>query len=163
MNGETTTANHHHKHEHVHVEIRENGIGVISLDRPKSLNALSEGMVKAMHAALKNFACDSKVRCIVIRSATDRAFCAGGDIKELSAAVSRKHHPTTTIHPHEYLVNEYTLNYRNGMFPKTTITIINGVCMGGGVGISVYCRYKIVTENTVWAMPETGIGFIPDV
>ncbi len=130
--------------------------GIVTLTRPKALNALNNTMVLALMAALDDWESDPSVHHIVIK-AEGRAFCAGGDLLELyrnAEAGNLKY---------GFFEDEYRLNARLGVYPKPVIALINGIVMGGGVGISVHGRYRVMTQNSVFAMPEVGIGFFPDV
>ncbi len=138
---------------------RTGHLGRITLDRPKALNALTLDQVHAMHPKLDAWAADADVACITIEGAGEKAFCAGGDIKQLYEACKAGEL--------EYVMafyrNEYRLNRRIKTSPKPYVALINGIVMGGGVGVSVHGLYRIATERTLFAMPETGIGFFPDV
>ncbi len=133
------------------------GIGWITLNRPKALNALNLGMIREMRKVLEKWAVDSTVRAVVVRGAGGKAFCAGGDIRALYDA--RKSGPV----PSDFFREEYQLNCEIHHFPKTYIALIDGITMGGGVGISASANYRIASERTLWAMPETAIGMFPDV
>ncbi|NMM44201.1 enoyl-CoA hydratase/isomerase family protein [Rhodospirillaceae bacterium KN72] len=137
---------------------RRGGIGHILLNRPKVLNAINMGMVSTVAAALADWAFDSEIRAVVIEGAGDRAFCAGGDVVAVSLA-GQKQEPLS----HEFFQAEYRLNRAIHLFEKPYIAFLDGITMGGGVGLSVHGNHRIVTENTLFAMPETGIGMFPDV
>lgn len=137
---------------------RKGGLGVITLNRPKSLNALTHAMCVAMHARLARWRVDDTVTAVVIGGAGERAFCAGGDIRALYE--SGKANVAEAV---EYYRDEYRLNAAIKHFPKPFIAFVHGIAMGGGVGVSVHGSYRIVDTNTVFAMPETGIGLFPDV
>ncbi len=130
--------------------------GVIILTRPKALNAINNAMVEAISAALNAWQDDADVRHIIIKG-EGRAFSAGGDLLDLY-----KNHQSGDLH-FAFFRNEYRLNARMGVYPKPIIALINGIVMGGGVGISIHGRFRVMTENAVFAMPEVGIGFFPDV
>jgi enoyl-CoA hydratase len=136
----------------------DGGAGVISLNRPAALHALTLDMVHAMTAQLQAWADDDAVRCIIIDHADGRGFCAGGDIRFLqeSALVGGEA-------GRKFFHDEYQLNHLLFTYPKPVIAFIDGITMGGGVGISQPAKYRIATENTRFAMPETGIGLFPDV
>ena len=132
--------------------------GVISLNRPSALHALTLDMVHAMTAQLQAWAADSAVACIIIDHAEGRGFCAGGDIRFLQeSALAGGEAGRKFFH------DEYQLNYLLFTYPKPVIAFMDGITMGGGVGISQPAKYRIATENTRFAMPETGIGLFPDV
>lgn len=132
--------------------------GHILLNRPKALNALTHGMCLAMKHQLDAWACDGEVLSVVIRGAGERAFCAGGDIRALYESGK-----AGTADALDFYRDEYRLNTTIQHFPKPYIALINGIVMGGGVGVSVHGSYRAVDETTVFAMPETGIGLFPDV
>ncbi len=132
-------------------------IGLITLNRPKMLNALNQSMCIAMDAQLWQWQQDDQIKAVVIRGAGDRAFCAGGDIRSLYAL---KDEP---IPEKPFFWYEYRLNHRIFHFPKPYIAFLDGLTMGGGVGLSVHGDFRIGTEKLQFAMPETGIGFFPDV
>lgn len=135
------------------------GIGWITLNRPEALNALSLAMIRGLFQLLKNWERDESVRAIVIEGAGEKAFCAGGDVR---AVYEAKQKGDTHI-PDAFFREEYTLNTYIHTYPKPYISLIDGIAMGGGLGVSVNGEYRIVTERALLAMPETGIGFFPDV
>lgn len=132
--------------------------GFVTLNRPRALNALTHGMVLALARQLSAWSTDERVRHVVIRGAGNKAFCAGGDIK--SVYDSKKSRQTNLS---EFFRDEYLLNARIKSYPKPYIALIDGIVMGGGVGVSVHGSHRVGSENTMFAMPETGIGFFPDV
>lgn len=136
---------------------RRSRLGHITLNRPKALNALTHEMSLRIDAALKAWAADPAVETVVITGAGDRAFCAGGDIRALHQSGPRG------WLTRQFYWDEYRMNRRIFRFPKPYVAVIDGITMGGGVGVSVPGRYRIVTERTLLAMPETGIGLFPDV
>ncbi len=137
----------------------ENGIGVLTLNRPKALHALTTDMCRIISAALAEWEADSSVRAVMIEAAEGtRGFCAGGDIRR--AAQSARGDGAEAA---EFFAVEYRLNAQIKRFPKPYIAIMDGIVMGGGAGISVHGSHRIATERTVFAMPETGIGLFPDV
>ncbi len=133
--------------------------GFVTLNRPKALNALTLGMVRAMTGQLDAWADDPAVERIVIEGAGDKAFCAGGDIRSIYDAKLAGETEGLSA----FFRDEYLLNARIKAFPKPYVSLINGIVMGGGVGVSVHGSHRIGTEKTLFAMPETGIGFFPDV
>jgi enoyl-CoA hydratase len=135
------------------------GVGLVTLNRPQALNALTLGMVHELDARLRDWAGDPAVRCVVVQGAGDRAFCAGGDIRALYDS-GRTEGDTLTA---DFYREEYRLNRRIKRFPKPYVALIDGVTMGGGVGVSVHGSHRVATERTLFAMPETGIGLFPDV
>lgn len=133
--------------------------GVISLDRPRAMNALNLGMIRGIDRALTQFESDASVHCIILQSAHDRAFSAGGDmrrIRELALAEQ-------FAEAEQFFREEYALIERIAAYPKPFLSMIDGICMGGGLGLSIHGTYRIATERAVFAMPETKIGFFPDV
>lgn len=134
-------------------------VGRILLNRPKALNALDLVMVDMMMAQLKSWEHDETVKVIVIEGAGEKAFCAGGDIRGLYDA--RKVDDEETLDA--FYRREYHLNHYIATYPKPYIALMDGITMGGGVGVSIHGRFRVVTERTLFAMPETGIGFFPDV
>ena len=138
---------------------RRGRAGVITLNRPKALNALTLGMVRDISAALDEFERDPAVERIVVSGTGGRAFCAGGDIRKLHDQGRASDHASQLAFWRE----EYILNRRIKRFPKPYIALIDGIVMGGGVGLSLHGTHRVATETTVFAMPEVGIGFFPDV
>jgi enoyl-CoA hydratase len=137
---------------------RTGGVGRILLNRPKALNALTLEMTHALEKQLRDWAVDDKVRAVAIRAAGERAFCAGGDIRKLHE-VSK----TGGDYPYRFWADEYRLDALIKHYRKPYVALIDGIAMGGGVGISVHGSHRIVSEHAVFAMPETGIGLFPDV
>ncbi|OJV47598.1 MAG: hypothetical protein BGO28_07135 [Alphaproteobacteria bacterium 43-37] len=131
--------------------------GWITLQRPNALNALSMDMVQGIHDALTQFEHASHIQAIVMDSSCDKAFCAGGDIK---AAYEHRDQP---IYLNNYFALEYNLNLRIGNLKKPYIALIDGMCFGGGMGISCHGSHRIMTPSGLMAMPETAIGFYPDI
>ena len=137
---------------------REGKAGWLSLNRPKALHALTLDMVHAMTAALLEWRNDDAVDCIIIDHAEGRGFCAGGDIAFLrESALAGGEAGRRFFH------DEYQLNHLLFTYPKPVVAFMDGITMGGGVGISQPANYRIATENTRFAMPEAGIGLFPDV
>jgi enoyl-CoA hydratase/carnithine racemase len=137
---------------------RHGAVGLITLNRPKALNALNLAMVMAMRAQLDEWAGDPAVGCVVIRGAGERAFCAGGDIR--AAAQSGREGTSTAL---DFWREEYLLNAAIKHYEKPYLALMHGIAMGGGLGVSVHGTYRIVDQTALLAMPETGIGFFPDV
>ena len=134
-------------------------IGRLTLSRPKALHALDQEMCEIMAAALRAWKDDNEIKVVLVDHAADtRGFCAGGDIRMLAESGAGDGVAATN-----FFREEYRLNTLIKHFPKPDIALMNGVTMGGGVGISVHGSHRIATENTVFAMPETGIGLFPDV
>lgn len=139
---------------------QKNGLGIIKLNRPKSLNALSYNMIKLIHKQLKVWEHDEGIVLILFESAGDRAFCAGGDIKELYEAWESDELDSDIQY---FLEDEYKLDLFVHKYPKPIIANMDGVIMGGGVGLVNGATYRIATEQTKWAMPESTIGYFTDV
>ncbi len=137
---------------------RVGAMGVITLNRPDALNALTLNMVRLVTPVLHDWADDPGVAHVVIEGAGEKGFCAGGDIRALYDW-GRAGAPEAV----EFYREEYALNRLIKIFPKPYIALIDGITMGGGVGVSVHGAYRIATERTIFAMPETGIGLLPDV
>lgn len=133
--------------------------GVITLSRPRALNALSFDMIMAMSGALDAFARDAEIRTIVVRSTSPKAFCAGADIKRVAELGNAGHHAEQLA----FLSAEYRNCHRIKFYPKPYVALIDGIVMGGGAGIAVNGVHRVVGESVSFAMPEVGIGFFPDV
>ncbi len=133
--------------------------GVITLNRPQALNALTLDMVRDMRRALDAWAQDSAVTRIIIQGAGEKAFCAGGDIRRLVEA-GKAGRPEEAL---TFWREEYELDALIARYPKPYIAMIDGICMGGGVGISLHGSHRVAGERYLFAMPEVGIGFFPDV
>ena len=136
----------------------EGGVGRIRLNRPKAIHALTTQMCEMMSAALLKWMHDPAVEIVIIDHAEGRGFCAGGDVVMLARSGSED-----ASDAKHFFFAEYRLNHLLFSYPKPTIAIMDGITMGGGVGISQPCNFRIATENTRLAMPETGIGLFPDV
>ncbi len=140
--------------------IRQDGrAGRITLNRPKALNAVTWDMVREIHQALRDWADNDAVALVIIDAAGDRAFAAGGDIVDLYNA-SRG---GDLNYGRTFWAEEYRLNLYMAEFPKPLVSMMHGFTMGGGVGVSCHCSHRIVDESVQIAMPECGIGLIPDV
>ncbi|HET8994437.1 MULTISPECIES: enoyl-CoA hydratase/isomerase family protein [unclassified Rhodococcus (in: high G+C Gram-positive bacteria)] len=136
----------------------KNGLGRITLNRPRAINALNHTMVQAMAEALLEWSTDDTIRAVVVSGAGERGLCAGGDI--VAIYHDAKDGGTGT---QDFWRDEYILNAAIGRYPKPYVAIMDGIVMGGGIGISAHGDVRIVTERSSLAMPEVGIGFIPDV
>ena len=136
----------------------ERTVGRFTLNRPAALHALTLAMCHEMIASLAQWRRDPSVKLVMIDHAGERGFCAGGDIRNLAAGHAGDGSP-----PKNFFYREYQLDHRLFTYEKPTLSIMDGVVMGGGVGIALPCRYRIATERTTFAMPETGIGLFPDV
>ncbi|URW76094.1 enoyl-CoA hydratase/isomerase family protein [Sphingomonas donggukensis] len=148
------------------IALREGAAARLRLNRPKALHALDLSMVRQMTHALLAWRDDPDVRIVLIDHATSpdgdpklsRGFCAGGDVVTIAKAVEGHDHAARA-----FFFQEYRLNHLMYTFPKPGVAFMDGVTMGGGVGIACPCRYRVATERTVFAMPETTIGIFPDV
>ncbi|MGE0238972.1 MAG: enoyl-CoA hydratase/isomerase family protein [Parvibaculaceae bacterium] len=137
---------------------REGAAGRITLNRPKALNALNLPMTDAITAALIQWRDDDRIKHVVIDGAGGRAFCAGGDIRAVYDII-----PTDPEYPRAYWRAEYRLNAMIARYGKPYVALMDGFCLGGGVGLSAHGSHRIVTERSGIGMPETAIGFTPDV
>ncbi len=134
-------------------------VGRIVLNRPSALNALDTPMIRELYAVLVGWKDDDAVQTVLVRSASDKAFCAGGDIRSVRESVLADKNGEV----YGFFSEEYRLNQLIADYPKPYVSVIDGVNMGGGLGISVHGAVRVVTERAMFAMPETAIGFIPDV
>jgi len=135
------------------------GVGHLTLSRPKVLNALNFEMVLALTEILEAWRHDAEVGVIVLDGAGDRGLCAGGDLRELHDYATRGDHGPA----HEFFRSEYRLDATIARYPKPVVAIMDGITMGGGIGLSGHAAIRVVTERSQLAMPETRIGFTPDV
>ncbi len=133
-------------------------VGVIILNRIKVLNALSFSMLQQMITKMQEWQEDESIKAVIIKSCSAQVFCAGGDIRFI---YQNRHQDFSK--PHPYFKTEYELNKFLYHFTKPYIALCDGVTMGGGVGISIHGSHRVATNNMTWAMPETKIGFFPDV
>jgi enoyl-CoA hydratase len=137
---------------------RDGRVGRLVLNRPRAINALTHRMVLDLHAALDEFAADPAVAAVVLTGAGERGLCAGGDIRffhddaKLGGAAARA-----------FFRDEYLLNHRVARYPKPYVAVMDGLVLGGGVGVSAHGSVRVVTERSAVGMPETTIGFVPDV
>jgi enoyl-CoA hydratase len=136
----------------------EGATGRIRLNRPKALHALNTVMCQAMLDALDTWEADSAVEAILIDHAEGRGFCAGGDIRMIAESGAGDGKDAA-----DFFRVEYRMNHRLFTYPKPVVTFMDGITMGGGVGISLPAKFRVATQNTKFAMPETGIGLFPDV
>tara|TARA_R110000782_G_C14819243_1_gene413914 strand:+ start:15452 stop:16552 length:1101 start_codon:yes stop_codon:yes gene_type:complete len=135
-------------------------LGVITLNRPRALNALNLNMVEQLEVILADWANNPAIDAVLLRSASERAFCAGGDMRVLGTVSDIAER---TAMARAFFGTEYRVNYRINTFPKPFISLINGVAMGGGLGLSIHGSHRIVSEDLRMAMPETILGLFPDV
>jgi enoyl-CoA hydratase len=138
---------------------RTGRLGVAVLDRQQALNALSRDMIRALSLKLLDWREDPDVAAVLIKAAPGRAFCAGGDVRFIYDAGTGGRVGEAV----GFYREEYRLNWRIFRYPKPYIALIDGIVMGGGVGVSVHGSHRVVGGNVTFAMPETGIGFFPDV
>lgn len=142
------------------INIRKAGhIGRITLNRPEALNAMTYDMCMAIGEALDSWVSDKAVRMVMIDAEGSRAFCSGGDIADLYSTGKAGDY----AYGRKFWADEYRINAKIKNYPKPFLAIMDGIVMGGGVGISAHGSHRIVTENTLFAMPECGIGLVPDV
>jgi enoyl-CoA hydratase len=140
---------------------RRGGVGTVLLNRPHALNAFTLGMYRQFEPALRGWAADAEVHTVLVEGAGERAFCAGGDVRavyEAGKGISGDPDFTSAFFAEEYRIIRFLHHY-----PRPYIAIIDGITMGGGAGVSVNGAYRVATEKTMFAMPETGIGLFPDV
>ncbi len=136
----------------------DNGVGLITLNRPKAINSLNQTMVDALSAVLTRWADDAAVRAVVLSGAGERGLCAGGDIVAVYHSARKD-----GVEVRKFWRDEYLLNGQIGRFAKPYVSLMDGIVMGGGVGVSAHGSVRVVTETSKVAMPEVGIGFVPDV
>lgn len=136
----------------------DGGVGLITLNRPKAINSLNQSMVDALRAILTRWEADDAVRAVVLSGAGDRGLCAGGDVVAVYHSARKD-----GVEVRKFWRDEYLLNGQIGRFPKPYVSLMDGIVMGGGVGVSAHGTVRVVTETSKVAMPEVGIGFIPDV
>lgn len=142
-----------------HIKSEKQGaLGLLTLDRPKALNALTHGMIGAITASLTAWAADDSVKAVATKGEGDRAFCSGGDIRAVQQAIV-----TGSNAGADLLRDEYRMNALIGAYPKPYIALLHGITMGGGAGVSIHGSHRLADASLMFAMPETGIGFIPDV
>lgn len=133
-------------------------VGVLTLNRPRAINSLTQTMVTAMDATLSAWAEDDDVRAVVLSGAGERGLCAGGDVVAIYHSAK-----AGGADARRFWFDEYRLNSRIGHYPKPYVALMDGIVMGGGVGVSAHGSIRVVTDTSKIAMPEVGIGFIPDV
>lgn len=138
---------------------RDGRVGRILLNRPQALNAIDLSMIRTCMRALHNWRDDPHIHAVVIEGAGERAFCAGGDVRALRQfELDGEHHKAEA-----FFSEEYELNLMIATYPKPYVALIDGICMGGGIGVSIHAPYRVATEHAAFAMPETAIGFFPDI
>ena len=135
------------------------GLGHLTLNRPRAINALDLDMIRDLAAALDGWEHDTDVEVVLLDGAGDRGLCAGGDVRGLAERVMEGRADDTAV----FFREEYALNARIAEYPKHIVAIADGITMGGGIGLAGHAAIRIVTERSKLAMPETRIGFTPDV
>ena len=138
-------------------EVKGN-LGIITLNRPKALNALTTEMCVEITKLMQAWEVDENIGAVLVQGAGDRAFCAGGDVVMLHDSGKKDGKEAEEFWRIEYALNEMIYHYG-----KPYISLIDGIVMGGGVGLSMHGRHRVAGDNTLFAMPETGIGYFPDV
>lgn len=136
----------------------DGGVGFLTLNRPKALNSLTHTMVTALDTTLTAWSDDDTVRAVVVHGAGERGLCAGGDVVAIYHSAK-----AGGADARQFWFDEYRLNARIGRYPKPYVAYMDGIVMGGGVGVSAHGNVRVVTDTSKIAMPEVGIGFIPDV
>ena len=136
----------------------DGSVGVITLNRPKAINSLNQQMVDALSAILAGWADDDAVRAVVLSGAGERGLCAGGDVVSIYHSARKD-----GVEARRFWRDEYLLNAQIADFSKPYVAVMDGIVMGGGVGVSAHANTRVVTDTSKIAMPEVGIGFIPDV
>lgn len=139
----------------------KNNTGFITLDRERALNALNLEMTSAIYDQLLSWKNDSTIKQIIVNGAGEKSFCAGGDVKAIYLDKQEQGDKSTLAQ--DFFFHEYRLNLLIATYPKPYISLASGIVMGGGVGLSVHGSHRVVTETTMFAMPETAIGLFPDV
>jgi enoyl-CoA hydratase len=145
------------ENEDILVSVR-NGVGVVTLNRPKAINSLNDVMVDGLQKALTTWENDDSVRSVLLQGAGERGLCAGGDVVALYHSAKGDGSYARTFWRDEYLLNAHI-----GRYPKPYVALMDGIVMGGGVGVAAHGSIRVVTDKTKMGMPEVGIGFIPDV
>lgn len=140
----------------------DGGVGYVTLNRPKAINSLNQTMVDLLSTVLVRWERDDAVRAVVLTGAGERGLCAGGDVVAIYHS-ARKDGPENGIEARRFWRDEYLLNGMIGRFAKPYVAVMDGIVMGGGVGVSAHANTRVVTDTSKVAMPEVGIGFIPDV
>lgn len=133
-------------------------IGCVTLNRPEAFNALNHAMIQSITQQLRLWQQEDRVSAVLFKSASPKAFCAGGDVRDLYT--NRSSNLSASV---QFLRDEYRLNHLIGTYAKPTIALIDGIVMGGGAGLAMHCRHRVGTENILFAMPEVGIGLFPDI
>lgn len=138
-------------------------LGLVTLNRPQALNALNLGMIRAIHPRLEAWARSPEVKAVVVRGAGGKAFCAGGDVRAVALSLGQPAPEGEEPLSGAYFREEYALNHRIHHYEKPYIALVDGISMGGGMGLSMHGSHRVVTERLMFSMPEMAIGFFPDV
>ncbi|XP_058104244.1 3-hydroxyisobutyryl-CoA hydrolase 1-like isoform X5 [Magnolia sinica] len=133
-------------------------VKIITMNRPRQLNALSANMVSQLLKSFIAYEEDANVKLVILKG-KGRAFCAGGDVSAVANDVTNGHWKFGA----NFFRKEFTLNYILATYPKSQVSILNGIVMGGGAGVSIHGKFRVATENSVFAMPETALGLFPDI
>jgi enoyl-CoA hydratase len=141
------------------IATRVGRVGRLLLNRPRALNALDLEMIQSLTAALEGWRDDPAIHAVIIEGAGGRAFCAGGDIRAIRDRALAGEHAAVE----RFFADEYALNALIAAYPKPYIALIDGICMGGGIGVSVHGAYRVTTQAGMFAMPETAIAMFPDI
>jgi enoyl-CoA hydratase len=136
----------------------ENGIGFVTLNRPKAINSLNQSMIDGLRAVLTAWEQDAAIDAVVLSGAGERGLCAGGDVVAIYHSALAE-----GVEARRFWRDEYLMNAQIGRFPKTYVALMDGIVMGGGVGVGAHANTRVVTDTSKVALPEVGIGFIPDV
>ncbi|MCF4006802.1 enoyl-CoA hydratase/isomerase family protein [Corynebacterium uropygiale] len=153
-------SNHDHTHDDATVRASiENTTGVLELNRPKALNSLNPEMISAISAALEEWRDDPRVTQVLVRSSSPKAFCAGGDVRFAREGILEGNGEAVD----GFFEEEYRMNEAIASFPKPYVALIDGIVMGGGLGVSAHGSHRVVTEKVLAAMPEMAIGYVTDV
>lgn len=139
----------------------EGKLGIVTLNRPKALNALTLDMIRRFDRQLRDWSGEENLRAVFVKGTGERAYCAGGDVRAIYDSGKRGEigYGLTA----DFFTAEYRLNRLIHVFPKPYVAFVDGIAMGGGVGVSIHGSHRVATERTVFAMPETGIGLFPDI
>jgi len=136
----------------------DGGVGFVTLNRPKAINSLNQSMVDGLRAVLTAWEQDDAINAVVLSGAGERGLCAGGDVVAIYHSAR-----ADGVEARRFWHDEYLMNGQIGRFPKKYVALMDGIVMGGGVGVGAHANTRVVTETSKVAMPEVGIGFIPDV
>ena len=142
--------------QEIKFRLEDNGVGLIFLNRPRALNALTLDMIRRMAATLQMWEEDAAVKMIILQGEGDRAFCSGGDVKSIAKAADKSFQT-------DFIREEYRLDHLISRLATPYVSVLDGVVMGGGVGVSRMGGVRVATERTVLAMPECAIGLVPDI